>query len=356
VKIVGGAGLLFVGAASIVTGGCHGSSLVTDNGRCGPTPKLLIGASAYQGAADASGVQDGVSSMAVDGQDLYYVLSAQAAPGFPAVSGAGAVMRISTYGGTPTQIAEGAAFETPAFTPTSVLLAEMGVGASAGEVYIVSVPRDGSAPAILGTVATTQLLTPAVTDGTSVYFADGNGVESVPLTPAASPAVPTRLSTEFPSNIGVFGPSLLMLLPDGSVDSLPLGADGGAATTIGTGSAAIPGTLVSCGASACWLGTGEIDQIDPTSGPLATLAALTGPVADPSALVFDGTSFFVSGTGGLSATSATIASVPSAGGAQVVVATLPSSGPIAVDDACVYFATSTGIFSLLKSAQGIVVP
>jgi hypothetical protein len=363
VKIVGGSGLLglllFMGAASIAAAGCHGTSLVPSNGRCGANPLLLVGASAYPGISDAAGVQVGVSAMAIDGKDLYFVLDAEAAPGFPVTgaAGGGAVVRVSTYGGTPTEIAGGASFAGPAFTPTSVILGVTGAaGASADELDIVSVPRDGSAPAILGAATIGPLFIPPATDGTLVYFTDGKGVESVPLTPAASPAVPTGLTPEYPSSLGVFGQHLLMLMPDGNVESLPIGADGGAATTIGAGSAAIPGTLVSCGASACWLATGEIDQIDPAAGPLATVAALTGPVADPSAMVFDGTNFFVSGRNNPASVSSAIASVPGQGGAQVVVATLPSSTSIAVDDACVYFSTSTGIFSLLKNAQGAVVP
>ena len=149
---------------------------------------------------------DGVSAMAIDGKDLYYVLTpVRAGLSRPRpCRGRRGDARLHLRGDANADC-RGAAFETPAFTPTSVLLGEMGVGASAGEVDIVSVPRDGSAPAILGNVATSQLFTPPVTDGTSVYFADGNGVESVPLTPAASPAVPTRLSTEYPSSLGVFG-------------------------------------------------------------------------------------------------------------------------------------------------------
>ena len=92
------------------------------------------------------------------------------------------------------------------------------------------------------------------------------------------------------------------------------------------------------------------------AGPVAALATLTGPVAAPSGLAFDGTNFFVSGQSGPSAGSSAIVSIPGGGGAEVVVAMLPSSSAIAVDDACVYFSTSTGIFSLLKSATGAVIP
>ncbi len=346
-KIVGGAGLLFIGAASILAAGCHSASLVTDNGRCGPTPKLLVAANAYPSTSDAGNATLAVGAMTLDGSDLYVVLI-PLAPG----SSTGEVMRVSTYGGSPVSIAEGYLFDPPAFTPTSVILGY--VDSNVNAASIVEFARSGNGGGTLANLTT--LSAPPVTDGVSVYFVDGGGVESVPVDVAAAPPAPTLLVTAFPTSIGVFGQRLLMLQPDGSVDSLPLGADGGAATTIGQGSAAVAGSLVPCGASACWLGTGVVYQIDPSSGPLATLAALTGPVADPSGLVYDGTNFFVSGQSGRTATSSSIVSVPGQGGAEVVVATLPSESSIAVDDACVYFATSTGIFSLLKSAQGIVIP
>jgi hypothetical protein len=356
VRFAGGLGVLLSGAASILMAGCHGSSLVPDNGRCGPTPKVLVSAGAYAGLFDAGSVDDTVRAILLDGSDLYVVLQPTSLGPKMTSGSPDGVLRVSTYGGSSVLLASGAFLEAPAFTPTSVI-----VGEEDGQVdptNIVSIPRDGSAPAILASLpGTDTLFTPMVTDGTSVYFADNGGVESVPVVPAATPATPTTLvANQVPSTLAVFGQRLLMFFNDGEVDSLPIGADAGVTTQIGQASAAVQGSVVSCGAAACWLGTGEIDQIDPASGPATTVAVLTGAVASASGLAFDGTTFFVSGQSSPTATSSAIVSVPGGGGAQTVVATLPSSTAIAVDDACVYFSTSTGIFSLLKSAQGIVVP
>jgi hypothetical protein len=354
VKIaVGGLGLLVTGAASIALSilatGCHSANLVTDNGRCGPTPKVLVPAGSYPQASDAGAVSLVVGSMTLEGSDLYVVLD----PTVPGVT-SGEVMRVSTHGGSPVLLATGYLFVPPAFTSTSVILGYLDSNASAASIAAFS--RDGNSGGALASFTSSSLLTPPVTDGVSVYFVDGSGVESVPVDVAATPPAPTLLATAFPTTLGVFGQRLLMLEPDGGVDSLPLAADAGTATTLGKGSAAIPGSLVSCGPDACWLGTGVIYQIDPTVGPLSPLALLSGPVAAPSGLAFDGTNFFVSGQSGPTATSSAIVSVPAQGGAGTVVATLPSSSAIAVDDACVYFSTSTGIFSLLKSATGAVIP
>lgn len=359
-KIAGGLGLLVTAAASValstVPTGCHSASLEPDNGRCGPIPKLLVSAGAYAGLFDAGSVDDTVRTIMLDGTDLYVVLE-PASLGPKVTSGSpDGVLRVSVRGGSPVLIASGAFLEAPAFTPSSIIVG--GAESQTGPTNIFSVPRDGGAPSILATLALgNNLFAPPVTDGTSVYFADLGGVESVPVVPAATPAIPTTVvANQVPSTLGVFGQRLLMLFNDGEADSLPLGADAGVAAPIGQASAAVPGSLVPCGADACWLGTGEIDRIDPTSGPVITVATLSGPVAFPSGLAFDGTSFFVAGQTSSAATSSAIVTVPVSGGPQVVVATLPSSSAIAVDDACVYFSTSTGIFSLLKSARGAVVP
>jgi hypothetical protein len=353
VKIVGGLGLLATGAVSVAVSisvaGCHSASLVTDNGRCGPNPKVLVSAGSYPQMSDAGGVPFTVGSMTLDGSDLYVVLD-PASPG----SSAGEVMRVSTHGGSPVLLAAGYLFDRPAFTPTSVILEYL--DSNAGAASIAAFARDGNGGGALANFSSSALGAPPVTDNASVYFVDGGGVESAPVEPAATPPAPTLLATDFPTSLGIFGQRLLMLQPDGSADSLPLATDGGAATALGKGSAAVPGSLVSCGASACWLGTGVIYQADPVAGPVAPLATLTGPVAAPSGLAFDGTNFFVSGQSGPSAGSSAIVSIPGGGGSQVVVAMLPSSSAIAVDDACVYFSTSTGIFSLLKSATGAVIP
>jgi hypothetical protein len=355
VKIAGGLGLLMTGAASValtttLASGCRSQSLVNDNGRCGPLPKVLVPAGSYPQMSEAGAVPFTVGSLTLEGSDLYVVLD-PAAPG----ASAGEVMRVSTRGGSPVLLAEGYLFTRPAFTPTSVILGYL--DSNAGAASVAAFARDGNGGGALATFTGSAPLTPPVTDGLSVYFVDGAGVESVPVDVAATPATPTLLATAFPTTLGVFGQRLLMLEPDGSVESSPIAADGGAGATLGKGSAAVPGSLVPCGAAgACWLGTGVIYQVDPAVGPLTPFAVLSGPVAAASGLAFDGTSFFVSGQSGSTAGSSAIVSLPLAGGAQVVVATLPSSTAIAVDDACVYFSTSTGIFSLLKSAVGAVIP
>jgi hypothetical protein len=85
------------------------------------------------------------------------------------------------------------------------------------------------------------------------------------------------------------------------------------------------------------------------------VAPVPAAVTEFSYLLFDGTDFFIIGRQGATQTTS-IARVPP-GGPPVIVATLPyQSSGLAVDDACVYFGTPTGIFSLHKGAQNVVVP
>jgi hypothetical protein len=351
---------LLLGAAATVAMSCHGESLEAQNGRCGPTPHLLASAAVFP-APDAAGYQSEIAGMAVDGADLYF--SAAIGPIGPAPAQAptmtGALMHVSTFGGAATQMASGYVFAAPAVvTPTSVIVE----ATNTSSINILSVPRSGGAAAPLVTLIDDTLLTQPVTDGTSVYFTASAGIESVPLAPGASPAVPAQLTSEYAASLGVFGPELLLLLGgNGQVEGSPLGpSDAGSETLLGTGFAApVPNSLIACGTNACWIAGGAIEQMDPAGGTVTALASLpSGPLAQPSTLLYDGTNFFVLGTTGPYITAnAAIARVPAKGGAAVIVATLPPlSAGLAVDDACVYFGTSTGIFSLLKDTEGVVVP
>jgi hypothetical protein len=367
-RLGSGSGLL-LGAATLAAG-CHSQSLDTQNGRCGPTPHLLASAAVFP-APDAASERALLAGMAVGGSDLFFAVGATWADPRNLVAvpaSAGALMQVSTFGSTPKQLATGYDFGwTPLVMPTAVIVGVTSAS-SIADPGILSVPRNGDPAVPLVALTYDSLLTLPVTDGTSVYFTANAGVESVPLAPGASPAVPTQLSSEYPIGLGVFGQRLLLLLSSGQVEGIPIGASdaGTGSRDAGTGEASlgagfadpVPDSLIPCGADACWMAGGAIEQMDPAEGEVTALASLAGgPVAAPSTLLYDGTNFFVLGSSGSYAANAAIARVPAKGGAPVVVATLPpSSRGLAVDDACVYFGTSTGIFSLLKDAEGVVVP
>jgi hypothetical protein len=363
------------GAASLLATGCLGAGTLGDapaNGRCGATPRLLVSASSYPVTPGATDVY--VSAIAVDGPDVYYVLSewgANISYGELIVEPqeAGAVMRVPAAGGQPVQVAGGYVFEAPTFTPTSLILGEANLvdgGTSGGA--IVSLPRDGSPPTTLVGLDTNDWFAPSgqspVTDGTFVYYVDELGVEVVPASPDSAGGKPTLIASESPFRLGIFGQRLL-LFTSGAVESLPLGSsDAATETTLATGLPDGAVEVAACGNNACWLDEplSVLEEIDPAGGPVKTIANLSGQFQSTGNVVFDGTTFFIEGTYAEEVSTGlgtmAIARVPGDGGPSVRLVTVPEShggGALAVDDACVYFASSAGIFSLAKTAEGAVV-
>ena len=354
--------LALLGGVGIVAAGCHGTDTLTpQTGRCGPTPRLLVSAASYwQGDAGAGSVD--VVGMALDGSDLYFSVAMGSMLPIPP----GALMHVSTNGGPVTQLADGYEFQVPITTPTSVIVGVLDASSYLGG--ILSVPRNGGAATPLVTFNDELFRTPPVADGTSVYFVDNAGVQSVPVTAGAAPASATQVASGQPNGLAVFGQRLL-LLTLGTITEIPIGSsDAGAEAIPIDGSAGeLVGSLIPCGANVCWLagaGIGDevVEQIDPTSGAVSTLASVSsGTPAFAQYFAFDGTNFFVLGKSVASgSTAAAIERISPQDGTAVTVANLPASdynlGGFAVDDACVYFTTAAGIYSLSSSAVGVSVP
>ena len=343
--------------------GCGGGkTLVAQTSRCGPTPRLLVSAANYWPGHAGDGTAY-VAGFALDGSDLYYsaVIPASQLPIKP-----GALMHVSTSSGAVTQLADGYQFQLPVVTPTSVVSGVLDESSYLGG--IVSVPRNGGAATPLATFDDELWMTPPVADETSFYFVDNAGVQSVPLAAGAAPASPTPVANGQPNGLAVFGDRLL-LLSQGTVTQIPIGPSGaGAAAILGVGPPGeLRGSLIHCGANPCWITIGDavgdnmVEQIDLTTGAVSTIAsessATTAPY--PFYFAFDGTDFFVLAVSGNAAASAAIQRFSGLGAAPVTVANLPPSylntGGFAVDDACVYFTTAAGLYSLSSSAEGVSV-
>ena len=351
--------LVLLGAVGIAAAGCHGADApMPQTSRCGPTPRLLVSAASYWQADAGDGIAN-IVGMAVGGSDLYFsvAIDSTTVPMNP-----GALMHVSTYGGAATQLADGYQFQTPVVTPTSVIVGVLDESSLSGG--ILSIPRNGGSPTSLVVLPGDELSLPPVTDGTSVYFnTDAGAVEAVPLTPGGSPAVLAPQGSTYLVGMGVFGQRLVLLHNGGRLDEIPIGSsDAGGETMLrqSPDPLGVPGSFISCGAAACWIGySGVIEELDPTSGAISMLPG--GPIPGQVSLSFDGTNFFgvAESDPGTSARTVTIERVPQQGGASVTVAILPPSAynaaVLAVDDACVYFNTPTGIYSLSSSAQGVSV-
>lgn len=345
------------GLTCILMAGCSSNATPTpQNTRCGPTPNLLVSAASLPGADGGSG-QGFVVGMALDGPDLYFSFSTTPFSG-PVLPGA--VMHVSTLGGPATQLASGYQFQPPVVTSTSVIVGANDPSTLTGS--ILSIPRSGGVATPLVDLGDDELITLPVTDGTTLYFAATAGVEAASLTPGPSPALPTKLSADQATGLGLFGQALLVQLTGGQINEIPIGSGaGGAEVQLGSGSGpAKQQPLIACGADVCWVAQ-SIEQMDPAGGPVTTPVSLSnGAFNNPPSLLSDGTNFFVVvylGSGS-SPNDVAIDRAPLQGGAAVAVATLPSSTiyGLAADDTCLYFSTPTGIYSLLKSAEGVVIP
>jgi len=343
------------GLACILMAACSSNgNLTSQNGRCGPMPNLLVSSASLPGADAGSG--HFIVGMALDGSDLYFSVGTDPYSGsvFP-----GSLMHVSTLGGPATQLASGYQFQAPVVTSTSVI-----VGANSPSTFtgaILSIPRGGGAPTPLVDLGNDELVTRPATDGTTLYFAANAGVQSVSLTPDPSPALPTMLSSDNASGLGLFGQTLLVLV-HGRINGIPIGSSaGGAEVQLAVppgppASASQP--LIACGANVCWVAQ-TIEQMAPAGGPVTTPVNLPNePYLAPPSLLSDGTNFFVVVSPGNSYNNTAIERAPLQGGAAATVATLSSSTVLglAADDACLYFSTQTGIYSLLKSAEGVVIP
>jgi hypothetical protein len=320
---------------------------------------MLVDANSLQALSDAGSTGVGPGSLAVSATDVYYTAVVVTVPMYSGEAvdiGPVFVMRVPLVGGASTIVASGPFFVRPAINSSSVVLLGQVNDSDNG---ILTVPLTGGSPT---TVATFSLDTTDgfVVDDRFAYFATTEGIEAVSLDSGgggdAGIIALTQddpLSDPLPDGIGLFGAQLLFGLNQGGIESVPLPPQPGSKVTVlGSGP---PGRLeiMPCGASSCWVGFGEygFEEMDPMGNVLSTLSL--GSFLWNNA-AFDGTSFFVLGQesidGGPQAD--VLIRVTAADGAATTLGTMPSTADVAVDDECVYWSNTQGVFSLSKTATG----
>ena len=296
-----------------------------------------------------------VLGLVANASDLYYVISwaENQGPLFSPIL-AGSVLRVPLRGGAPTLVASGFMFTRPVLTTSSVLLGERNTYPNANRDAIVSIPLPGDATSGGATLASMDtLIAGPVTDGSNVYFADSAGIEAVSLADGSAAATVVTIVPYTCNTMAVFGQRLLFILPQGSVNSVPLPPQAGSPiASLGT-CAPGPALLMPCGSDACWLdeGANAMMRMDPAGGPMATIP-LQGSLTSPLDVAFDGSNFYT--IGGNSGVTERLARMALDGSGSTILATMPASGggSVAVDDACVYWGNALGIFSLAKTAAG----
>jgi len=344
-----------------------GPAAAPPDGRCGLTPRMLVPASSIPVPTDAGTVTVGVGSIAVSPSALYYT-TIVVENNLQGSILAGSLMSIPLGGGEPTQVASSGLYMKPLMTATGAIVGVWGgIASNPGGDSIIFVPFSGGPPVVLAALANGFALGNGIaTDGKFVYYSDqdveGNmgGVEATPLDAADAGQVIVVAAGPypyvFPDVIGAFGQRLMFIFPQGEIQSVALPPQANSPVTMLGVTAPGPGDLVPCGTDACWLG-GDIDEIEPIDGGPIKVHSLIGPVASAWDYAFDGTSFYVMGSSGGVALPAvqSLARIPfGRGDDPVVMVNMPyhNDGAVTVDDECVYWSNSEGIFNLSKTAQG----
>lgn len=312
-------------------------------GRCGSSPTLMDDFVRHvPETQDPVGVQ--MPGIFVGGTELYYVLNWDSNGG----GSHGLLMRVPTRGGSAVQMASipgggGQGAQPLAVTPKAIVFSEA-LGDKGGPGAIASIPRGGGSVTILASTQGSALA--LVADADRAYFVDDEGTKSVPL--AGGPV--RRLTSSRADSLGVIGNKLYLTeVPQGALSSLPLG--GGALTVLAAGET---GALypIACGPDLCWMNEksfmdAALERLAPGGAPV--VVAESGALAEFYALVFDGQNFFVTaGAGG-----ASVSRIPWTGGTVDFVWGDMGTTGLALDENCLYWSSSRGIFSLALSAADV---
>ena len=342
------------GSGSSGPAGGQPAAVAPADGRCALTPHMLVSQSSLPGVSDSGSVTVSVDTLVAGPSNLYYVVDVLQVGVIMSVYTAGSLMSVPLAGGASTMLASGYLFGVPVLTATSLLVPELNAYPNQGTTGIVSFPLVGGPATTIVDSGFVGSPTSLATDGTNLYFADDNGIQIAPISPAADAGTSsTMIAPGMTECVGVFGQRLLFVEPPGDVKTIPLPAQPGAVpTVIGTSD---PGAydLFACGSDACWIddGAGAVARIDPAGG---TVTRLFTPETARFA-VFDGAHFFVmiSAMSQGEVTGATsLVRMDADGTHPSVLVTMPRGNALAVDDECVYWSNPAGVFSLAKSAQG----
>jgi hypothetical protein len=325
-------------AGGLVDGGDAGASEgqeASAAAKCGAVPTLLV--DYVLQVPDAGRTAVVMPDIAVNATDLYYLVSWYEPVGSSAPI-TGYLMRIPLGGGTAVRMASihgdgsQSAPQLLAVTPSAAIFGT-GVGSDGGTDELVSVAAKGGEATVLAT--TSGIATAIVTDDQNVYFVDHEGTKSVPLTGGT-----IRTLGPVVFSIGVAGQKLY--LAGATLSSVPV--QGGPITVVASDQSSM--FPIGCGSTVCWLDSdGQLMRLGPGGTPVVLFQGFT----EPHALVFDGNDFFFTvGASGLA-----LFRVPSAGGTGAVVESEVGITGLALDEACIYWSSISGIWSLARSTADV---
>jgi hypothetical protein len=324
-----------------------GDASVGSGPKCGASPIEIVD---FNTLARTSSGGWSTPQMALDAANLYFPLG-------------DALMRVPIRGGDVSTLATFATppgliqqVTDPVVISSNVFLHEtLQENADVGE-QILRVPTQGGSLTSLAT-SNGQIAGFAV-DEDHVYFADDDGVKSVPQSGGG-----VQLLSDAIGNIAIVGANVVVT---SGANVLAIPVQGGAPTTLATGQDS-PSFPLTCGSDACWyMGAGGSPMGPSGAGYIAHLSGngitTVSAIPAPWSLVFDGTDFFE--TVLCDVCPGTLVRIPASGAPAVTMAT---GTYVVVDDECAYFSVtlgfnlpsnddagfgSTGIYSVQKSFAG----
>jgi hypothetical protein len=320
--------------------------------RCGATPRTLVDP-AHLFPATLPAESHSFIDIDVSTTDIYYAFDSNRNVGID-----GAVMRVPLGGGTPSQLAAVQGRMQALLVTAAGVVFEQEYENEKGDLagQLVRAPIDGGPPIVLASTVAPTTGTLA-SDGDSVYFADGEGTKSVPLWGGV-----VRLVTPRTGTIAVVGTDVIIASTPpmemlGSILSVP--TNGGTPVEFASNQPS-PRLPLACGTDVCWIsdvpgpsvigGTGAIVRQGAGSAPQTIIedGSDGAPIHFMRQLLFDGADFFGAEFDDFLPHEGTPFRLSAGGGSLVRL--LPNGGSIAVDDQCIYMASSVeGITSVVKS-------
>jgi hypothetical protein len=300
--------------------------------RCGSTPFQLIDSKTF--IPDDAPIGLGIANpfLAVDRGYLYYNLAYVPPNGSPPVGGH--IRRVELAGGDPVDIADSPHPGHFAIADSRVLFADDTQGILAAPI------TGGAASSIAASSGQPGWVAFA---GSTLYFADGAGIERVETAGSGTRRVTDHAAFSF----APIAESLVLAdFSGGTVASVP--TDGGALTPIASSQLG-PLYPVHCGADACWIDAGDLATKIGTFVRGGAAVVASADLFHPHGMAADDDNAFAIAEGNGN----TISRISLATGQLDVLAHAHGAGDIALDDTCIYYSTFDGVFSLRKDAPAL---
>jgi hypothetical protein len=223
------------------------------------------------------------------------------------------------------------------------LVFSQGARTTDGTGAIMRLARSGGEPVMLAETVGLQAA-PVVADDANAYFVDEEGTKRAPIEGGDV----KRLSTLVPFSLGLSDGALLMASFGGGT-IVAVSRDGGDETVLAEGQGG-PLYPIACGEDVCWVNANRIGESAlMRRSPDGRITVVGAGFSQPHALVFDGTSFFVTaGAGGHS-----LVRIPAEGGDSIFAYGEAGLSHLALNDDCLFWSSASTVTAVSRAAADV---